>query len=201
MPQYIGIDPGGDRALGWCVLTSHGPEPTTLESGCCTGVAQALTNIAACIREVPRAAGIDAPLYWARQGDRVADAAIRRMVRIHGGPSSTVNHVNSLRGACLVQGVLSVVALRERWPSIAITESHPKALLRVSKSAQAFAVMYDFPNQHARDAALGALAALAFDEQWPGWLDWFAREPTPYLPAAGPLAYWFPSDEATATPR
>jgi hypothetical protein len=166
----------------------------TVESGCCTGAEQALSNVASRIHEEPRAAVIDAPLYWVRQGDRVADAAIRRSVRIHGGQGGTVAHVNSLRGACLVQGVLSVVVLRERWPAIAITEAHPKALVRVSAEAQDFISRYQFTTQHARDAALGAYSALAFDERWPGWQDWQTREHNPFFPSGGPIAYWFPSD-------
>jgi len=44
---------------------------------------------------------------------------------VHG----TVQAVNSLRGACLVQGILTAILLRQRVPEIHVSESHPKAVL------------------------------------------------------------------------
>ena len=119
------------------------------------------------------------PLYWARAGERNADRKIRKGVAKAGGASSTVGHVNSLRGACLVQGVLSAVALAEKWPEIAITESHPKALLAVWPDAAEFVKPFGFSTDHERDAALGAYAAFALSSQWPQWpqwMDWMGLE-------------------------
>ena len=36
---------------------------------------------------------------------------------------------NSLQGAALVQGAMFVVRMRERFPEVGVTETHPKALL------------------------------------------------------------------------
>jgi hypothetical protein len=102
-----------------------------------------------------------------------------------GGRGSTVAHVNSLRGACLVQGVLAAVTLRERWPSILITESHPKALLQIDPDARPFASLYEFSTEHERDAAVGAFAAMAYDRRLDGWSDWISFERAPFVPSGG----------------
>jgi len=76
-------------------------------------------------------AGIDSPLFWVANGDRRVDQAVRAKMQALGARSvwGTVQSVNSLRGACLAQGILAAQLLRSRFPNIRITESHPKALL------------------------------------------------------------------------
>ena len=41
----IGIDPGGERALGWAVLTVGDERVDSLKTGCCTGVDEAVRNM------------------------------------------------------------------------------------------------------------------------------------------------------------
>lgn len=194
MQQIIGIDPGGEGATGWAIVSFPDSGTPTVQTGCCTGAKAAIERIASLIECVPTAAGIDAPLYWTRQGPRAADVGVRALVRAAGGRASTVAHVNSLRGACLVQGVLAVLELRERWPSIAVTEAHPKALLRVNADARKFLGAYLFATDHERDAVLGGYAAVQFHRQTTGWKDWCKDEVDFYVPSGGPMAYWFPSN-------
>jgi hypothetical protein len=166
----------------------------SLNCGVTSNACDAVTNIANHCVETPAAAGIDAPLYWVRKGDRISDKGIRRAVVRAGGHSATVAHVNSLRGACLVQGVLAAESLAQRWPSIRITESHPKALLLVCADAKQFIAELSFRNDHERDAALGAYAALAMCHSLPGWKNWVHSEQDTFVPSAGKIDYWFPSE-------
>ncbi|WP_102945974.1 DUF429 domain-containing protein [Stenotrophomonas sp. VV52] len=191
MIQFVGIDPGGELAMGWCVMTVH-DAGVRLDSGICTGADTCLGSIASHVEGPPAAVGIDAPLYSTYDGDRVSDRRIRAAVAFAGGSGGTVNHVNSLRGACLVQGILAAVAIAQRWPSTRVTDSHPKALLRVWPEADAFVSKYPFRTDHERDAALGAYAAKAYYDQSPGWVDWITRENKLFLPSGRPVAYWFP---------
>ncbi|UKE47618.1 DUF429 domain-containing protein [Xanthomonas cerealis] len=191
MNQFVGIDPGGLSAMGWCVMTVRDAD-VRLDTGICTGAETCINLIASCVDRLPVAVGIDAPLYWAYDGDRVSDRRIRAAVASVGGSGGTINHVNSLRAACLVQGILAAVAIAQRWPSTRVTESHPKALLRIWPEANAFVSKHTFRTDHERDAALGAYAAKAYYEQSPGWVDWIARENNVFLPSGRPVAYWFP---------
>jgi hypothetical protein len=194
MKTFIGIDPGGVKAFGWCVMDAALPalSVSRIVTGTCSGISQAIPEIERICATQPVGAGIDAPLYWARSGERKSDQKIRKAVANAGGSSSTVGHVNSLRGACLVQGVLSAVGLTEKWPQIAITESHPKALLSLWPGAVEFVRQFDFSTDHERDAALGAYAAFAFLSQWAQWVDWTEFEGSYFAPSGGKVAYWFP---------
>ena len=194
MKTYIGIDPGGMKAFGWCVMEVTPPALSVrrIVTGVCSGVSDAVMDIEKALKFPPVAGGIDAPLYWVTDGDRKSDKKIRKAVAGNGGSSSTVSHVNSLRGACLVQGVLSAVGLSKKWPQIAITESHPKALLSIWPNAREFVRQYDFSTDHERDAALGAYSACALFSQWNGWVDLLDYEESYFAPSGGKVAYWFP---------
>jgi hypothetical protein len=189
--QFIGIDPGGTVAMGWCVLTVHNGD-VRIKSGTCTGVDRCMDSMISNIDGQPRSAGIDAPLYWTQGGDRVADRRIRSAVTAKGGRGGTVAHVNSLRGACLVQGIFAAVAVAQRWPSIKVTEAHPKALIRLRPQVMDFFGQHVFVNEHERDAALGAYTARAYYDEAPGWVDWIQRETDPFRPSGRGVAYWFP---------
>ncbi len=87
---------------------------------------------------------------------------MRQAYRIHPG---TVQSVNSLKGAVLVQGILLAMKLREKKPEIAITETHPKAMLHARRQdyADFFAEMglrAPMPvTEHEKDALVGAIVA------------------------------------------
>lgn len=207
-----GFDPGGESQFGWCVVEASAKLPLSLHR---TGVASNAAEAVRCVlKEVPSrstliAAGIDSPLFWLPNGDRNADRVIRNEIRKRGAsaPSGTVQHVNSLRGACLVQGVLAAMLLRATTRSINITEAHPKALLwligvcnrslpvksvTMCELSEFFSFLSGNLSEHERDAALAALGAWAMTVKAPGWEDLFALELQPFAPIS-PVAYWMPS--------
>ena len=110
----------------------------------------------------PLGVGIDAPMWWsaAAGGGLRANARLRRAYAI---PSGTVQSVNSLRGAALVGGALLASRVREAFPEVPITESHPKALLLALRlDGAAFADLFGIRNawgteEHQRDATIAAV--------------------------------------------
>lgn len=117
------------------------------------------------------------------------------MVCALGGSSGTVSHVNSLRGACLVQGILVARAALAAWPQAKLTEAHPKALLRVWSKAAAFVeqVANAVASEHERDAVLAAFTAHQFHLATEGWRNLSELDPGSYDPIGVRAAYWFPS--------
>jgi len=142
--RFIGFDPGGKKAFGWAVVETTPRGLRLVAGGEVTGALTALATASEASVELPAAIGIDAPLFWVFDGDRNADLQVRALVCGAGGQSGTVSHVNSLRGACLVQGVLVARLSRERWPEVPITESHPKALRQLSAAAREFISASEF---------------------------------------------------------
>lgn len=63
MKQFIGIDPGGRNAMGWCVLTTDEANEERWQSGVCDGANECLDAISQHLQGSPISAGIDAPLY------------------------------------------------------------------------------------------------------------------------------------------
>lgn len=194
--NLLGFDPGGLNNFGWASLRiGNSGVPTAIKTGISSTVSTALNEASRSIDgAVPDAVGIDAPLFWVTKGDRNADRCIRRLVCDNGGHSGTVGHVNSLRGACLVQGVLAAHQVAASWASTLVTEAHPKALLRVHLPAANFLKMH-FPNaptEHERDAVLAAFAAWAAAARFAGWHNLLLEEEAPYFPSGHPVSYWFP---------
>lgn len=191
---FAGFDPGGEMAFGWAVLEATQQGLRFVAGGTVTGAPTAFAQASAALLETPVAIGIDAPLFWVPEGDRNADSSVRTLVCKAGGQPGTVSHVNSLRGACLVQGVLIARLSCERWPSARITEAHPKALLRVSAAARCFVSTPELRDvgDHIRDAALGAYAAHALVAPSAGWHDLATQERSPFFPGGTEVAYWFP---------
>ncbi len=213
MEIYIGFDPGGDRQFGWAVCSPIGHTLRVLAVG---DAGHAKEAVKEALSRIPTAgkvvgAGIDAPLFWTESGGRNVDNLVRRAIQELGAPSpgGTVQHINSLRGACLVQGVLTADLLHKQLPEINITESHPKALLYLlgvanrKKSAASVSladlsgyVVCDIGHvsQHQRDAILGAFTALAQREKRQGWKNLFEQERKPVTPFGYPVEYWMPWD-------
>ena len=204
------MPPGGVHQFGWCVADGTADGIRIRRSGLASHALGAFTAIVGALQvdEQPAAAGIDSPLFWVTDGDRAADKCIRRAMKTLGAPNvgGTVQQVNSLRGACLSQGILVAHLLRQRWPHIRVSESHPKALLwllkvaTVKRSAIAIKVR-DIPGvgcepdascgEHERDAALGALAANAMLTAQAGWRDLRLQERDAFEPIS-PVEYWMP---------
>jgi hypothetical protein len=207
----VGLDPGGRNAFGWCVVDDGAALPLRVRSfGVANDADEALRAVDAVAgSDIAVAAGIDAPLFWTTSGDRNVDAHVRQAICRRGASSGTVGHVSSLRGACLVQGVLAAALLQQRWPGLPLTEAHPKAALWMLGDASktrkpATLAMTDLAryfdvsgggswSEHSRDAALGALAAWAMLHRAPGWSDIRKLDPSAVSPLGAAAAYWVPS--------
>ena len=198
---FVGFDPGGKNAFGWAVLQLVGTELRNVASGTCSGADEAVQESAAhCPVGGPAVVSIDAPLFWVDDGDRQADIRVRDQVVSNGGKAGTVNHVNSLRGACLVQGVQVARFAREKWPKTKLNEAHPKALLCAYPAAEEFLRraskgLRKKASAHEKDAVLAAYAGHALAVKLRGWHDLVRVEERLqkiFSPARAPVRYWFP---------
>lgn len=124
--MWVGADPGGINRFGMVILD----EDDRYESLTVSCAQEAISMLDG----RPAGVGIDAPLWWSsgRSSNRHADQWIsNRYRRVIG---SSVVRINSLRGACLVQGVMFALEARKLFGDIGITEAHPKAVLRALDS-------------------------------------------------------------------
>lgn len=193
MEVFLGFDPGGKGTFGWCVAYVDGDGfLTRLASGLEDYALLAVSSALAAVPEggVVAGAGIDAPLYWSRSGSRSSDVTVRAAIKRAGAKHAAgkVQDVNSLRGACLIQGMLAALELRERYPDLLITEAHPKALLWLYPPAK----LVEGRSEHERDALLAALAASVAVKPKDGWQDLLETERSPYSPVSQPLHYFMP---------
>jgi predicted nuclease with RNAse H fold len=212
MGTYLGFDPGGASgtgAFGWAVVSGDKWPPRLVGQGITHYAEDAFKAARDCAGSKITAVGIDAPLFWVSAGDRLVDRTVRLAIAPLGCPHGTVQHVNSLRGACLIQGMLVAMLCRKRIAKgIPLTETHPKALLWLIRIANrerpparvATADLNDYvqlsraeqASEHERDAVLSAVAAFAMDSQHNGWHDLYAHEPNAITPLSPPPGYWMP---------
>ena len=193
---WAGADPGGIGGFGVAVIDDSG-------NTCCATVSSvddAANWIGA--RGTPLGIGIDSPMWWSavRGGGRLADSRLRSA---YGIPSGTVQSVNSLKGAALVGGALLASTLRDKFPDLMVTESHPKALLQAKSldHADAAAVSMHFgvdgawDDEHQRDAVIAAVCARkGFQGDWTVDLAdrRFTLEQNPKNYWLAPVFYWWP---------
>jgi len=195
---FLGFDPGGISSFGWAALhLGEAGEFVSLTTGVTSSAPDAVRNAGQSAGSAPTGVGIDAPLFWVQEGDRRADSHIRNRVVAAGGHAGTVNSVNSLRGACLVQGILTARLVADLWPSAIVTEAHPKALLRLYAEAERFVTEHLPPicEEHERDAALAAVAAWAAVTVSSSWCNLVLSEVAPFFPGGREVSYWFPKGE------
>ena len=132
----------------------------------------------------------------------MADKRIRKISGI--GPGMVLT-AYSLRGAALVVGMMLAFRVREEFPSVRITESHPKALLSALKigkpaNGQEFEIggvkiPAGWKNEHERDAAIGAVCAReGFEGCWKTdlALDRCDSEQNPLSYWLSPMHYFWP---------
>jgi len=165
---WIGADPGGKGQFGIAVLTGEEPPQTALAD--CAD--EAVLFIHEHINQAPAGVGVDAPLWWSsgQSSDRLADRWLRQRYSLSGGEVQTAN---SLTGAALVQAAMFILRIREVYPGVRVTESHPKALLKsvYGNSWDVFSAHFHIngprPIEHTRDAIIAAVAAReAFEGRW-----------------------------------
>ena len=190
---WVGADPGGKDAFGLAFVDVSG----SLRCETVSSVDEAVKAITAMGK--PLGLGIDAPMWWSagEGGGRRADARLRERYGISGG---TVQSGNSLRGAALIGGALMASRIREHFPALRITESHPKALLLALRLdgvqfAARYGIQTNWGNEHERDAAIAAVCAReGFEGRWPTDLakqrDRSEQNPCAYWLA--PMAYFWP---------
>ena len=195
---WFGADPGGIDSFGVALIDIDG----SIDRGVVTCADEAIAWLSENLRSRPlRGTGIDAPLWWssARSSDRLADQRIRKHYGISGG---TVQAGNSLSGAALIQGALTVSLLRRQLPDLPVTEAHPKALLRGPFSRgiptdlpEEFGPVRDRMIEHERDAVISAFAAReGFEGRWKIDLTDVRRdsEQDPKSYWLGPICYFWP---------
>lgn len=220
MAIVLGFDPGGKGSFGWAVGEIDAELPVRLrETGTADHAKDAVDGVRAALRDSDTvvAAGLDSPMYWTPSGGRAADKDVRKWIAVLGAPSpgGTVQHPNSLRGACVVQGPICGILLRRHFQGLLLNECHPKALLWLLRIAtpgrppekitlgdllDTRDVLAGTPNggqvsEHERDAALGLVSAWAMHVRPPDWEDLTTREPNliPCAPCEPPVGYWVPT--------
>lgn len=197
---WVGADPGGKNNFGIALLNSSG----ATRSACVDCADQAIDWLQCAMQAstTVAGAGVDCPLWWSSgpSGGRSSDQWLRDTYRLSGGQ---VQASNSLKGAALVQGAMFVVRLRERFPSVPVTESHPKALLSALRipSLDSFANQFglkapiESASLHERDAVVSAVAAReGFEGRWAVDLT-SHRGPSEQDPASywlAPVHYFWP---------
>lgn len=109
----LGLDPGGAKAFGWALVSGSFDAPEFVVGGVCSGARFTIAAAQQHLNGQPSAVGIDAPLFWSSVGGRNVDSYVRELVRPV-GHTRTVIHVNSLQGACLVEGAIASWLVTER---------------------------------------------------------------------------------------
>jgi predicted nuclease with RNAse H fold len=167
---WIGADPGGNGNFGLAILGFDGSVNTYYVD--CTD--EAIRIVVQRVNSTPAGVGVDAPLWWssARSSDRQADQWLRTK---YGLPGGQVQAANSLRGAALVQGAMFVQRMREHFPNVGVTETHPKAVWKALKMKSGSACLKHYAvrvklrddQEHESDALISAVAAReGFEGRW-----------------------------------
>nr|WP_298746281.1 DUF429 domain-containing protein [uncultured Brevundimonas sp.] len=119
----LGFDPGGGDGFGCAVMTDESSTSATTGS-----VDEAVDWVVTELNgRRPDGAGIDTLLFWqtTRSGWRGADEYLRARFPAR---RNSVLCSNGLYGSMAVQGATLAVRLRELWPNLFLTETHPKVL-------------------------------------------------------------------------
>ena len=154
------------------------------------------------------AAGIDAPLFWSKTGNRKIDDVLDRAMRDTGfqrpkNGGRIVQAVNSLRGGCVVQGPLLARLLSETDWDPTITECHPKVLqwllplLGESDTARMVRRLTAGLVEHELDATICAVSSWAARHEirtkWQNLYEEQVRlEGCPIKIFDAPVSYWMP---------
>ena len=195
---WIGADPGGKGNFGLAIVADSSTHICSVDCA-----EEAVEEVDKRVQHIPSGVGVDAPLWWpfGRSSLREADKWIRESLKKTGCSVSTVAPVNYLQGAAIAQGLMFVQLLRKRYPSVPVTEAHPKAVLCVlGKSAwlnyfdllppenKPVAINLSDEPDNERDALIAAVAAR---EGFEGrWLRDLTRTPAPSPSEQHPSHHW-----------
>ena len=192
----LGFDPGGTNKFGWSICEIAGGQLGIIETGVASDALEVIRKVSAALPSNVRvlAAGIDAPMFWSRTGNRTVDGIIREELSGRGYPTRSVLEVNQLWGVVLVQGVLLGSYIHQEFNAVPITEAHPKVLLRLLNDSESARLtqLTDGRSEHERDAVVAAFAAWSMHRRAPGWRNLYWDEPNPILPLGTPVSYWMP---------
>ena len=229
MKIFLGFDPGGERKFGWAVCTDRSGGLGVIATGVADHAEGAMKQS---YNALPKGglvcgAGIDAPMFWISDGGREVDRLVRNAIKHLGAksPGGTVQHFNSLRGACIIQGLLIFKLLRREYSNLPITEAHPKALLWLMGIAQRGREpeliklediegviiersgfrSEDERDEDKRDAIMGAFTAQMMVRRKSDWVDLLKYERKERILAGEPpIEYWMPKrviSEMISVPR
>jgi predicted nuclease with RNAse H fold len=220
LTQYIlGTDPGGKKGngqFGWALVKYVPGEPppqhltaTYSDVGHDANEVWTRANEALGASDQIVAMGVDAPLGYDETGDRRIDPYIREVLRADGSRSGpTPCAVNSLRGACLAQGVVISLIAQAAGVRI-ISESYPRAVrdLRSGSTAQCRSCSVPTLLCHQCDATLSSLSAWAYlvnmatGTNPKGWENWHTLHGglRPKFMVVADHEYWLPVVEPTST--
>lgn len=216
MNVILGFDPGGKAKFGWAVCIEIDDRLKVIATDIADHAKDALERSCNALPKggLVIAAGIDAPMFWVADGDREADRLVRKAIGCLGAksPGGTVQPFNSLRGACVIQGLLILKLLRQLYPGLPITEAHPKALLWLMGIArrdrepgmigikdiegviiEEMGLNLQDKDKDKRDAILGAFTAQMMIRKKSGWADLLKYEKKEKILAdKAPIEYWMP---------
>ena len=228
MKVFLGSDPGGKGKFGWAVCFEINDGLRVVATDIADHAKDALEKS---FNALPKggsvvAAGIDAPMFWVADGRREADRLVRKAIGRLGAksPGGTVQSINSLQGACVVQGLLILKLLRQLYPDLPITEAHPKALLWLMGIARrgrdpGMIEIKDIEEviieevgfglldkeKEKRDAILAAFTAQMMIRRKSDWVDLLKYERKERILAGEPpIEYWMPKmviSEMISVPR
>lgn len=190
---WVGADPGGKGNFGLTFLDASGD----LDCSTVSSAKEAAERIIDMGK--PLGLGIGSPMWWSanESGWRKADCRLRER---YPAASRSVQSVNSLRGAALAGGMLLASRVRKLFPTVAITESHPTALLSAlaldeASFARRFGISSTWKNDHERDAAIAAVCAReGFEGHWNTdlALERHSSEQNPQAYWLTPMHYFWP---------
>lgn len=222
-----GYDPGGDNKHGLAILK--------IKSGTCKavkifrpesaprskpGVAlKSVRDVLTALNEEGQIAaiGVDTLARWSTSpgGWRQADILLRKKCRTDAkikGLALSVTAPNSLYGSMSLNGMMVLLELRKKWPSIQITETHPKILYyglaekkyNYSGTQQEMDALLskwlghptgfvETKNDHEWDAVVSAYAAwMGLTGQWKHDLFQNPESADLVSPAGPDVHYWWP---------
>lgn len=205
----LSFDPGGKGKFAWAIINSS-LDPSSLITGTADNCEQAFTHSLKSFSGNLICIAIDSPMAWSYSGVREVDNRINKIY------ANSAQHINSLRGACLAQGIMLLSLIDRKFNSrknkVFVTETHPKflkKLLRKTKdNCKEENIIIKLANENYRsfkhkrtdksryddehDAIIGLLSAWAAFTKPNAWINLLEYEEDEYLPLGFRPQYWMP---------